>query len=437
MKPGSGVIEREFGPFEPGAFRLDVADKIVDGDSWQLAAFVAHALDAKNRLAAPDDDATAAILLTGRVDYDLNVLPVEFVAKKLAASRDEFTSLVEGGVPVWVFVHTENLADTDASSLPDGVDIVGADTTAKMLETVAAIQSPNSGPPAVRQGGGLPDTLDPVPEKPRLAANVILVLLIAIAAAVIWYPRIAPHFMASPPAATVEIVASVEEAPAEDMAPEPAAETDDTEQADMAVVSEAEAQTPTTKEEPAAPEAASPVEALPDSETPVIKEPVVAVLGHVEITLFGRHAPGGKTCPAVHFGSAVAVLVAIAPKGPNAFETSPHDGLCGIEFAVENIGEPRYLSAVLQVTSGRFLDTPRPPAGLNGDLPVAGRETWALDILYRMARDLEYRIVVLASETASAEDAAWLKAQSDWDDALTALVARGVEVVWTTHSVIR
>ena len=38
------MIEREFGPFDSGAFRLDVSAPISDGESWQLGVFLAHAL---------------------------------------------------------------------------------------------------------------------------------------------------------------------------------------------------------------------------------------------------------------------------------------------------------------------------------------------------------------------------------------------------------
>src|SRR4051812_18835389 len=70
VRPGSGVIERAFGPFEPGAFRLDVSAPIEAGESWQLGFFVAHALAASSRdicFSAPED-ADAVLWLTGRVD---------------------------------------------------------------------------------------------------------------------------------------------------------------------------------------------------------------------------------------------------------------------------------------------------------------------------------------------------------------------------------
>ena len=45
VRRGSGIIEREFGPFEYGSFRVDVSEPIGAGHSWQLS-FLAHAIDA-------------------------------------------------------------------------------------------------------------------------------------------------------------------------------------------------------------------------------------------------------------------------------------------------------------------------------------------------------------------------------------------------------
>lgn len=51
VRPPSGVIEREFGPYPAGAFRLDVSAPVSEGESWQLGVFAAHALAAAGRRA--------------------------------------------------------------------------------------------------------------------------------------------------------------------------------------------------------------------------------------------------------------------------------------------------------------------------------------------------------------------------------------------------
>ena len=169
---------------------------------------------------------------------------------------------------------------------------------------------------------------------------------------------------------------------------------------------------------------------------PVLAPEAEAAASRIEITLYGRHAPDGRSCPAVHFGSATAELVPIPRQGANEFATSRHAGLCGLEFTVESIGEPRYVSVVLDIRSGRFLETPPLPVGLNGNVPLQGRQSWSVDIPYRMTHELEYRVAVIASGDPSANDAAWLSAQPDWEGALSKLTSRGIEIVWTTHRVI-
>ncbi len=69
-----GVIERMTGH---GAYRMDVAARIDEGRSWQLAAFVAHAA----QMEADGDGIT--VFATGEVDSALAVRPVERVPAKL------------------------------------------------------------------------------------------------------------------------------------------------------------------------------------------------------------------------------------------------------------------------------------------------------------------------------------------------------------------
>ena len=85
VKRPSGIIEREFGPFEAGAFRLDLSNSINQGKSWQLAVFAAHALAHEGLLAGPDDPFERAIWLTGQVDNDLKLGGVTQVPEKTPA----------------------------------------------------------------------------------------------------------------------------------------------------------------------------------------------------------------------------------------------------------------------------------------------------------------------------------------------------------------
>lgn len=82
-----GVIERSF---SHAAFRLDVSAPITDGNSWQLGTFLAHALHAEDQLAGHDDPVDEILWLSGEVDRNLNIRPVDHIEDKLMASMALF-----------------------------------------------------------------------------------------------------------------------------------------------------------------------------------------------------------------------------------------------------------------------------------------------------------------------------------------------------------
>ena len=165
VKQPSGVIERELGPFPPGAFRLDVAADIGDGVSWQLGVFVAHALAAAGRLAEYHEDADAALWLTGEVANDLEVKPVGHVPDKLRASRGDFEALASSGTPVTLIVPEANREYLDQAELPPGVARVAVSRTDEALEA-AGLSGQGS-----RRGGEERNAVMPAPT-PRASTRV-------------------------------------------------------------------------------------------------------------------------------------------------------------------------------------------------------------------------------------------------------------------------
>ncbi|HUN40527.1 MAG TPA: hypothetical protein VMU81_09570 [Acetobacteraceae bacterium] len=67
------------------ASRIDLSGEIDTGESWQLAVFIAHALQSVERLSTRGEKNAAATILvaTGKVDHDLSVSEVGFVEEKL------------------------------------------------------------------------------------------------------------------------------------------------------------------------------------------------------------------------------------------------------------------------------------------------------------------------------------------------------------------
>lgn len=128
VRPGSGVIEKTFGPFEPGAFRLDVSAPIETGESWQLGFFVAHAVCAAGGVLAPPESADEIVWLTGSVDCDLAVGAVGHIAEKLHTSRAAFEAWRAAGHRVTLF-----LRDPGPVALPPGVDTQFVHTASDVL----------------------------------------------------------------------------------------------------------------------------------------------------------------------------------------------------------------------------------------------------------------------------------------------------------------
>ncbi len=134
VRPGSGVIAREFGPFQDNAFRLDLSGSISAGKSWQLGVFIAHAIESAqgHTLAETDQQAEEIFWLTGLVDYDLNVGPVNHITEKLEASRSIFETWKSEGKAITLGIAQEkNANEVEALS---GIEIIGLTNANELLK---------------------------------------------------------------------------------------------------------------------------------------------------------------------------------------------------------------------------------------------------------------------------------------------------------------
>lgn len=101
VKEPTGVVQRHY---DHPTFRMDVAAPITDGNSWQLGTFIAHALAAEDLLAAPDDSVDTVLWLSGEVDRDLNVRPVDHIEEKLKQSQDFFDQMRAQDIRVMCYI---------------------------------------------------------------------------------------------------------------------------------------------------------------------------------------------------------------------------------------------------------------------------------------------------------------------------------------------
>ena len=137
VRSPSGVIERDFGPFRPGAFRIDLSAPVDDGDSWQLAFYIAHDLAGQDRLATSDDEAEQVMLLTGRVDSDRHVGTVAHVPEKLRAAAAQIKRWAGDRKGVVIGVPPGNVDEVRDFERPEGVALRGIDDAATALSVRA------------------------------------------------------------------------------------------------------------------------------------------------------------------------------------------------------------------------------------------------------------------------------------------------------------
>lgn len=133
VKEPTGVIQRHY---DHPTFRMDVATPITDGKSWQLGAFIAHALAAEDLLAAPDDSVDTVLWLSGEVDRDLNVRPVEHIQEKLKQSQDFFDQMRTQDIRVLCYIPGGQGHVPDDETL----DTLGADGHLLQLEAILSVR---------------------------------------------------------------------------------------------------------------------------------------------------------------------------------------------------------------------------------------------------------------------------------------------------------
>ena len=380
VRPPSGVIEREFGPYPQGAFRLDVSAPVSEGESWQLGVFAAHALAAAGRLAGSDEDAGAAIWLTGGLDNDLRVVAVGHVPDKLEVSRPEFERQA-AEVPVTAFAPRANLAEAASVALPAGVELKGVETAAEVLAALdlapprraaaATAAGPSRAPPSRRRAW-------------HGVGRIAVIVVMAAAAGAVWqsFPEGDP-----PTAGDTEVTAA-------------ARVGEDATQGEFAGFE-------------------------PDAEA-----------AGIAVEVFERRPAPGGTCAQVNFGSAEAEAVPV-PKGEGgALATSRHEGLCGLRFEVRNPGPPRFVAARFDLAAGRTVGTVRIPEALSGGALFSGAQAWTIELPARMREALEYRLVLLVADHAVAEAAARPSAGADASRMIATLAEEGVEVIVLDHRVV-
>ncbi len=111
--------------------------------SWQLGAFVGHALAQERRLATNNEPYNRIVWASGEVNCDLTVQSVSDIGQKLQRSRDLFDVLIADGTEIVIAVPAANRAEAEAElnritvSTPEKLKFVAAES---VLEILAALR---------------------------------------------------------------------------------------------------------------------------------------------------------------------------------------------------------------------------------------------------------------------------------------------------------
>ena len=387
VKPGSGVVEREFGPFDAHSFRVDVSGPIDTGNSWQLGMYLVHALHASPEHRLVEDIAAAdeIIWATGCVDYHLNVTEVDHVAAKIQATLDLFAEWAGLGKAVAVITAAGvNESDARAAAADHGVQVFGAENAGQAGEILGLAGAPNS---ALVISG--------TEAKSGSARNIALATLILVLAGGAVFAALQPEEFAEWSEELKAFVAGAQVA----------------------------------QEEPAPP-------------APIVKPvlpPAVAVikpkptLPKITVAIKRLAPPAGGTCMQVHFGGADPVMKSVQKITGGDHGESGRGDTCGLRFEFDGTG--KYLAAFLRVKSGRFVQAAKKPASLAGSLPVSGAQTWTIQLPQKAEAPFAYDLAVLSSDTPLGAELARLQGQEDLVAALSVLAKKQIKLAIHNHRV--
>lgn len=399
VKPGSGVVEREFGPFDNTSFRVDVSGPIDTGNSWQLGMYLVHALQGSpdHRLIEDIADADMIIWATGCVDYHLNVTEVDHVAAKIQATGELFAEWAALGKPVSVITAAGiNESDARAAVADTGVQIFGAANAGQAGEILGLAGTQKSAlvisGPAAKSGS---------------ARNIALAVLILVLAGGAVFAALLPEKFAEWSEKLKEMagVQVAQEEPAPPPAPAP-----------LAPIAKPVAPPPVAIAEPKPP---------PTPKSPALPKITVAI---------SRLAPPAvATCMQVHFGGAAPDLKPVPELAAGDHGISDRRTTCGLRFQFDGTG--KYLAVHMRLVSGRFVQATKKPAFLAGSQPVSGAQTWTIQLPQKASEPFAYDLAVLSSDKPLGAELARLQGRDDLSTAVQELAKKQIRLVVHSHRI--
>ena len=366
VRKPTGIIERLFG--HP-VYRMDVSHRIGEGRSWQLGALAAHALKAEGKLASKDEQTDHILWITGEVDHELKVHPVEHVPDKLQQSAVLFEQAISQQQPLTLIVPAANRKNVKDEQLPKDVEILAIENSAELfqmlrLETSGNRAQSSSARIAAERDASEASSAKHTKRTSMVAGGLALAVVIAVAGFLFHdrAPKESRHVNATG-IVPITIVADKESHHA-----------DATEVAPVTIIAEKELR-------------------LADA-TEVAPVTIVADLAPPELTLYELRAPQDSNCAAVRFGKVDPVQLEITPAASKNYQSDRLDRLCGLKFRLLSPDKNTQLKIDTRFIKGDKYFKNSKLFALASQIQQAPEANWRVIFPRRLRQGFQYEITV-------------------------------------------
>ena len=401
VRRGSGIIEREFGPFEYESFRADISGSVGTGQSWQLPFFIAHAIDADlgSELVEDVDAADYVVWATGRVDYDLNILDVDHIAEKIKGSHSLFEKIASGQSKSVIAAPASQVSLLD--EIPDfgeNFSVLPLESGFQVCKDLDLNLEPKTASGSIKNRSG---------GKSRFAAAVL-------AAAIV----IAWGFFYFAPVKTDVLVSWRDR-----VLPVMGLEQKKEKSGNPEVISAAKK-----------PEAPEDGQELSKGDQQVSQTKPRPIGPEIQLTAF-KH-PAGGSCLEVNFDAVSPVKHILPWKPGRSLSTELLDDVCRFSFSIDVGKKGKYVAIWIDDKSRRFVAKTLSPGTFTGLKIAAGRQSWSFEL--RRKKDIssnhhEDRLAVLIGDQPVPKELEWLRKHEDWSRAAAELAKKNVRLLTIEH----
>ena len=401
VRRGSGIIEREFGPFEYESFRADISGSVGTGQSWQLPFFIAHAIDAAvgSELVEDVDAADYVVWATGRVDYDLNILDVDHIAEKIKESHSLFEKIASSQSKAVIAAPTSQISLLDEiPNFGENFSVLPAESGFQVCKDLDLNLEPKTASGSIKNRSG---------KNSRFAAAVL-----AAATVIAW------GFFYFAPVKTDVLVSWRDR-----VLPVMGLEQKKEKSGDPKIINtQKKSETPKDRQQ------------LSKGEQQVSQTEPRPMGPEIQLTAF-KH-PSGGSCLEVNFDAVSPVKHILPWNSGGILSTDLLDGVCRFSFSMDVGKKGKYVAVWIDDKSGRFVAKTLSPGTFNGLKIAAGRQSWSFEL--RRKKDVssnrhEDRLAVLIGDQPVLKELEWLRKHEDWSRAAAEMGKNNVRLLTIEH----